>query len=930
MDVNIGEWTYPIFTNLLINFYVMKKKYYLLALASLMMAACSDDDSLFTGGPENGNPAGKTITFVFPGTAQGVVPYAALATDAENELKTLDIYVFGEDSLAADPKPVILKEIFRSGEAGNSFTLTPVGTSYQATISVYPGEQKKFYFVANGRDNLSLDSLELGVTDTTAFLAKATNTLKGHIACPLLMSGSFPELGTITVPEGGLGGNQEVHLTRRMARFDVLNWCEESSFKISEIVLKDIPGSNSIFAQATPYTPTIVASLPIIDFTAYENSNYGESKSVFYMYPAMAVETQNIKLSLVGETLAGAAQVYNVEFKKNQSDVNTIPVLANNRYLLSILNVGSGTLDATLEVKDWLVGDTVNSDVTHGTIKLSVDAAGLKAGQAFADNTLSLPAATTGETAADSVTIKVAADEEWELVKPADCDWIAFSVLPGDSVMKSFKLVTLTTNPSSKEDRVGTVIVRNVKRPSIKQPLIVKQAPNASSYIDLSGALLAGNEISFSGEKMSSDSMNIDVTVPDGATWTASESADWFNLADKAVLTRADAGFTNNDDGKTGTGSGTFSIVAQKNETDQARIDSIKMTISGPEGADKVIQYIVVKQAAQNIGSIRLAARGTLVDKDDAANYKMDSIPATGFIDAAVEGQTTEGERKVTVVAISEWTVSVESGDDWLSVSKSKTLVDGNNGYFGITAATNSTTTPRTAVLKVANTTKPTEVYKTITITQKAGTAAAPAITVDETPLAFTATETAMDTKTISVVLGDPANTWTAALAGTGFSLGGSYIAVTGNGDFTVAPDAANDTYKAKTASITVTESAGSTTKTIAVSQPAGKTVPSFATTTGSVAVDGTGLDISTIVVSGDVENISDWTVSVVDGSDNVTPVTWLTATLDSTSQLAVSMASGGDEVNSTGAERTAVIKLVNTTDNTVVSNTITVTQAGS
>lgn len=908
----------------------MKKKYYLVALAGLMMTACSDDnDSLFPGGGGTGNIDGKTITFVFPGTAQGVVPYAALATDAENELKTLDIYVFGEDSLAADPKPVILKEIFRSGEANSSFTLLPVGNSYQATISVYPGEQKKFYFVANGREHLSLDSLELGVTDTTAFLAKATNTLKGHIECPLLMSASFPESGTVTVPEGGLGGNQEVRLTRRMARFDVLNWCEESSFKIGEIVLKDVPGNNSIFPQATPYKPAIVASLPIIDFTAYENSNYGESKSVFYMYPATAEETKDIKLSLVGETLAGAAQVYNVEFKKVQSDPNTIPIEANNRYLLSILNVGSGTLDATLEVKDWVVGDTVNTDVTHGTIKLSVDAAGLKEGQEFADNTLSLPAATTGIASTDSVTINVAADEEWELIKSDDCDWIEFSALPGDSVMKSFKLVTLTTNPSSKEARVGTVIVQNVKRPSIKQPLVVKQAPNATSYIDLSGSLLAGNVISFSGEKMSSDSMNIHVDVLAAATWTASESADWFTLTDEAVLTRAvDPAFSDANADKTGTGSGTFSIVADKNNTDNARVDSIKITITGVEGADKVVQYIVVKQAAQNIGSIRLAARGTLVDKDNANNYKMDSIPATGFADAAVTGQTSAGERKVTVVAVSAWTASVESGNDWLTISKAQTLVDGNNGYIGISAAANNTTSPRTAVLKIANTTKPTEVYKTITITQKAGTAAVAAISVDQSSLSFTAAETSTNTKTIAVTLGDQTNTWTAALTGAGFSLGGSYTTVTGNGDFTVAPDAANETYKAISATITVTESATSEAKTITVSQPAGKTVPSFATETGSVAVDGTGLDISTITINGDIDNTSDWTVSVVDEADAT--VTWLTATLTSATELTVAMASDGSETNSTGAERKAIIKLTNNTDGTVVSsNVITITQAG-
>lgn len=89
-----------------------------MALASLLMAVCSED--METAGPDEGNGGkdGRELTFLFSGTAQGYVPYTkaegGIASNAENELSTLDIYVFGEDSLSsADPKPVVLEEILR-------------------------------------------------------------------------------------------------------------------------------------------------------------------------------------------------------------------------------------------------------------------------------------------------------------------------------------------------------------------------------------------------------------------------------------------------------------------------------------------------------------------------------------------------------------------------------------------------------------------------------------------------------------------------------------------------------------------------------------------------------------------------------------------------------------------------------------------------
>jgi len=217
----------------------MKKKYYLMALAGLMMASCSEDNDPFPGGGGDHLAVSRQLTFVFPGTAQGVVPYSATASEAENELKTLDIYVFGEDSLsAASPKPMVLEEIFRSGEG---YELIPNASKYTANISVPAGNNKAFFFVANGREHLSLDSLVLHETDTTLFKAKMSNTLKGHIACPMLMSGqkNLPDVASAITDAAGNG--IDVDLERRMARFDIRNNSETSRFVIQTVVLDNVP-----------------------------------------------------------------------------------------------------------------------------------------------------------------------------------------------------------------------------------------------------------------------------------------------------------------------------------------------------------------------------------------------------------------------------------------------------------------------------------------------------------------------------------------------------------------------------------------------------------------------------------------------------------------------------------------------------------------
>ena len=766
----------------------MKKKYYLMALAGLLMASCSDDNDPFTGGGGSNATLSRQLTFVFPGTAQGVVPYSAAASEAENALETLDIYVFGEDSLSGStPKPMVLEEIFRSGQG---YELNITADAKTATISAPAGNNKAFFFVANGREHLSLDSLVLHETDTAVFKQKMSNTLKGHIACPMLMSAqvNMPDVATTLA-----GGNSvDVTLVRRMARFDIQNNSETSSFVIQTVVLNNIPGNVPLFPM-DGYEAPLLEKLPVIDFTALANSNAGEVNSVFYLYPTTKTSgVDGLTLSLAGKDLVtNAAQVLPVEFKNYSTD-EVITIEANNRYLIQVEDLGFGELNATLKVMEWVSGDTVNVDTGDGTIKLSSENAG------FADNTLAIAAEPI---LTDSVQINVAADGEWKLiVDEAAKDWIGVSEVPAGEVLKSFKVTTLLPNPSSKEARQGVVMVQNVRRPSIRQPLIIKQEKNTERYLDLMGAAVAGNLLSFSGEKKTGDSLNVTVSAPDGVAWTATKgaSADWFTFGNESGLKAAA------DDGSKfeGTGTATFSIAPQANTTELVRVDTVTITIAqAGESKTALVQKLVVRQAARNLGSITVACIGL-----SQGNV---NIKAAGFSEE-------NGLRQVKVKATTEWKVVIPTEASWLTLEqvdgKDYILDEGTfNGYFMLKAAAQAQgAEARSAEVTIQNTLDPT-ISQKITFTQEAGEAVAPAdeLTLDKTSLEWSDTETST-AKTIDVTA-----------ASSNWSLSGlpSWLTATAeSGDVNTdieltTTDTAPDTDLTATITVTV----GSKTETITV-----------------------------------------------------------------------------------------------------------------
>ena len=690
-----------------------KKKYYLMSLASLLMAACSED--METSGPDEGNGGkdGRELTFLFSGTAQGYVPYTkaegGIASNAENELSTLDIYVFGEDSLSsANPKPVVLEEILRSGAdaavAANTFALTTSGKDNLVTISVGEGKKKKFYFVANARDQLSLADVQLHKTDTVSFKEKLGNSQKDLIACPMLMSGSCE----MVLSDVSKDNPVKVELMRRVARFDISNDSEETNFVIQQIALSNVPGQGPLFA-GSEWDAAERVQLPLIDFSTVSGSNAGVAPGVFYLYPTNKTTeetTGEIKFNLIGHSSSSEdTQVVPVKF----FDIHGAPVSiqANHRYTVQVDPAGQGSLTATLKVEDWLVGDTMDVQTDWGTIGLSCGDA------AFKDNRLTFEA----EKAADAdtpITLSVACDGVWELEKDGSLDWLEAKVVTGEGgVTNSFTVQILTTNYSA-EQRQGVITVVNKNQPSVRQSLIVVQKGNQQAAItfsaDLSsigGASLIGNVLKMPASQKEA----ITVQVATGISGWKLKDGSYTGLS-----------VSKTDDA--------LSITPAENKSTNSRTNTITLT----DGSGNDLTTLRVIQSGVKVGTI--VVKCTDLEETGTGSYSL-AVDAKGFPETGQEtGQNNH--RKISVVAITGWEYdiiypwdevqeggTVEKGTEWLSVYNKDTNngitenLGTHNGSFYLKATANETGEARTAKIKILDTATYTS-SATITITQAA------------------------------------------------------------------------------------------------------------------------------------------------------------------------------------------------------------------
>lgn len=311
----------------------------ILAVPFLLFTACSDDDPV-GGNPYPENPEGM-ITFTLSGVTKAVQTYAdPIATDNENSVSTVDVYMFNDDS-------GVLEKIFKVDAAN----LGQVGTDLTATIDVTGRTGKRnFYFVANASGNASiLEDVDAGLTTETEFKEYLTDRSQAaFLQNPLLMT-AYSEIAAIETPTPT---EKKVKLMRRVARFDIDNKAAETNFTISKILIQGARERGYIFADATgtPAQTIETGSLPAINYTDSANANIGMVGSIFYLYPT-TLETTGTMISFEG--------VFNGETRLYSLKPGT-PIEANKRYILKVKKIDINKPDLELTAEDW--GDAATTE----------------------------------------------------------------------------------------------------------------------------------------------------------------------------------------------------------------------------------------------------------------------------------------------------------------------------------------------------------------------------------------------------------------------------------------------------------------------------------------------------------------------------------------------------------------------------------------
>ncbi|WP_455637795.1 fimbrial protein [Parabacteroides sp.] len=513
----------------------MKTKYFLFVLAALLMGACTDNEIGNEGGGSSQKPeAGKTaFGFALKDFAKGSVPLSKADGDAddpdlgplpasvaESTIDSLSIYVFDQNTdTPFDSTTTIFVEEFKL----DGLQLVPAGTDKSATIQLSGLGKKKIYFIANAIGQHDMDKLKLGETTEAQFLAMKTNALSkaGQLACPLIMTavdsvdikentgGTDP--GTVTdntteITQGAVVTGRTITLKRIVARFDIENNAETSDLVIESIALNKVyptalinKVNNFKATQNSEYTysgdPQLDEQEPF-DFTRYPNANTGRVASTFYVYPNLdkgdgtdgeSANTDNrFYLTLYGKTKkTGAKVAYNVYMYKNNAAPTIDPVIIkpNNQYLIKINDLDPTSLRATITVEDWLIGDTISYEMSLGSIALSCVEFPLT--EVTADGSGQLLTIPTARANGNGRPVNVAVDavSEWELAKGYNAAWIDTTTNIDPANLPVGTLATVlpqTANPYT-TDRRGTLVFRNVQRPSIMQTLVVVQKGNAGA-----------------------------------------------------------------------------------------------------------------------------------------------------------------------------------------------------------------------------------------------------------------------------------------------------------------------------------------------------------------------------------------------------------------------------------------------------------------
>lgn len=368
----------------------VKKMLCLSALLTLL-AGCAAEE-LGDGSSSGRNEGqGKEIRLVFSGGGESQEYTRAIASESENRIDNLDIYVFAATTDGGDYQYLeTWKAAATDDTPTKTFKLSGAGTTRKA--SIFPTELKgvpnlKLYCVANcttlyqadGNPVAALTALQTdattGTIDTegtkaTDFEKYFTSKLDAAgtaLSTPLVMTGSATTkiLGNIATVN--------IELKRRVSRFDIDNESAKTGLIIESVSLGDGRINATVMSVALTELDASGRAANLIKYPCIEGSylmlpkaNQGITESALYTYPLKATDHAYLIIKGKYQNPMQADPVpveYHLPIQRVPEgatvDAEYIDVVANTRYTLRIKEVMEATITAFFEIVDWTSGGGV-------------------------------------------------------------------------------------------------------------------------------------------------------------------------------------------------------------------------------------------------------------------------------------------------------------------------------------------------------------------------------------------------------------------------------------------------------------------------------------------------------------------------------------------------------------------------------------------
>ena len=373
---------------------------WVIGLLALSLAGCSEAEvpSATTSGddPLVNDPTRREIILGFQNklnikTAGTTRADAPIATTEENEITSLDIYVFSSDK---EEGPYTYQERFCYRSDGSTIPnatkiiLTVEGDNVAlATLRPKKGLFTKFYCIANqpkllksGAEYTNFVALEqsspgadynivtkAGIPTETDFLTFTTPLLDPTedtdiLLTPLPMVGSYSP--ALDLRDISMGSRTRINMTlsRIVSRFDIINDEKLSHLTITGVSMghgrKGVTFFPVVPVEDADPDKTLI-TYPDRDFDG-ANANKGTQTGAFYSYPSPIADKGYLIIKgkyALNQTDIPQEVSYMVEFEQSVAGTGGyIEVKPNHRYTVRITDADPFKLDVNITVSDWTDG----------------------------------------------------------------------------------------------------------------------------------------------------------------------------------------------------------------------------------------------------------------------------------------------------------------------------------------------------------------------------------------------------------------------------------------------------------------------------------------------------------------------------------------------------------------------------------------------